>query len=195
MSHEKPTLLDLFSGIGGFSLAFEAEGFETIAFSEVESYASKILKKHWPDVPNLGDIRGIKSERADVIAGGFPCQDISLAGPGGGLSGARSGLWGEQLRIIQNWKPFFAVIENVAALRIRGADTVLSDLEESGYTCGAFVVPAWTFGAQQIRERAWIIAHLNEIGKTGYVQGENFSRDGQGGGVWPDASAQPGLEK
>lgn len=164
---DKPTLLDLFAGVGMFSWAFEQEGFQTKAFSEVESYASKILKKHWPHVPNLGDIRDIRSGRADVITGGFPCQDISLAGPGAGLSGERSGLWTEQIRIIRAWKPFFAVIENVAALRGRGADTVLSDLEQADYTWGAFVVPAWTFGAQQIRERVWIVAHLNEIGKTG----------------------------
>ena len=95
-------VLDLFSGIGGFSLGLERAGFETVAFCEIEEYPRKVLKKHWPDVPIYEDVRDVTAERLradgifpDVITGGFPCQDISLAGKQAGIDGERSGLWSE----------------------------------------------------------------------------------------------------
>jgi len=159
----KPKVLDLFSGIGGFALAFEAAGFETVAFAEIEPYPCKILAQHWPTVPNLGDVKGINGEdyrgAVDVICGGFPCQDISLAGKGAGIHGERSGLWFEMLRIIRGSRPAFCLLENVPALKTRGGDRVLGDLEAAGYTGRAFVVGAVHAGANHRRQRAWIMAY------------------------------------
>lgn len=170
----KPTLLDLFSGIGGFSLAFEREGFRTIGFSEINPWASAVLRKHWPDVRNYGDIRNIGNlynKRADVISGGFPCQDISVCGDGLGLAGARSSLWFWMYEIIKRNKPRFCLIENVPALRTRGADTVLTDLEKAGYAARPFVVEACAAGADQARERVWIVAYLGRVRNPRHVKG------------------------
>ncbi len=104
----KLNVLDLFSGIGGFSLGLERTGgFRTVAFCEIERFARAVLAKHWPDVPCHGDIttREFIEGEADVICGGFPCQDISLAGAGAGLAGERSGLWRELLRAIRVVRP------------------------------------------------------------------------------------------
>ncbi|MDE2107409.1 MAG: DNA cytosine methyltransferase, partial [Patescibacteria group bacterium] len=97
VSHHGQTHLDLFSGIGGFALAAAAAGYKTIGFSEIEPYACKILKRHWSDVPNYGDIRNIRGIRADLVTGGFPCQPYSLAGERRGASDDRA-LWPEMLR-------------------------------------------------------------------------------------------------
>jgi DNA (cytosine-5)-methyltransferase 1 len=117
-------VLDLFSGIGGFSLGLERTGgFETVAFCEIEPFPRAVLKKHWPEVPCYEDVRTLTAERlaadgiaVDVICGGFPCQDLSAAGKRAGLSGARSGLWGEICRLICEIGPRYAVMENVAGL-------------------------------------------------------------------------------
>lgn len=100
-------VLDLFSGIGGFSLGLERAGMRTVAFSEIEPFCCSVLANHWPSVPNLGDVRAVGAEqiaaleaRIDVICGGFPCQDISVAGRSAGLAGADSGLWFEYSRLI-----------------------------------------------------------------------------------------------
>lgn len=162
----KPTLLDLFSGIGGFSLAFEREGFSTIGFAEIDPWASAVLKKHWPNVRNYGDVRNIGNlynKRSDVITLGFPCQDISVGGDGVGLAGKRSSLWFWAYEIIRRNKPSFCLIENVPALRTRGADTVLADLEKAGYAARPFVVEARTAGAAHQRERVWIVAYFNRV--------------------------------
>jgi DNA (cytosine-5)-methyltransferase 1 len=160
-------VLDLFSGIGGFSLGLESTGgFHTVAFCEIDKYATRVLNKHWPDVPVFGDIRtvGFASlfERdiamPDIVCGGFPCQDISLAGPGEGLDGSRSGLWFEMLRIIEETWPRFVIVENVAALRSRGLDTCLRGLAEIGYDAEWHCIPASAVGAPHRRDRVWIIA-------------------------------------
>ena len=97
---EKLKVLDLFSGIGGFSLGLERTGgFETVAFCEIEGFCQKVLNKHWPDVPIYEDVRNIDYDgTVDVICGGFPCQDISIAGKGAGIEGEKSGLWKDRLR-------------------------------------------------------------------------------------------------
>ena len=114
-------VLDLFSGIGGFSLGLERAGMKTVAFCEVDKKCQAVLKKHWPGVPIFDDVSNLKGEdiegTVDVICGGFPCQDISLAGKGAGLEGSRSGLWSEFKRLIEEIKPKYAIIENVSALR------------------------------------------------------------------------------
>ena len=133
-------VLDLFSGIGGFSLGLQATNeFETIAFCEIDPFCQKVLKKHWPNVPIFDDITKLGEGelnglgKVDVICGGFPCQDISCAGKGAGIHAARSGLWWEMLRIIRLVRPRYVLVENVAALLNRGLDEVLGSLAESGY--------------------------------------------------------------
>jgi DNA (cytosine-5)-methyltransferase 1 len=171
----RPTVLDLFSGIGGFALAFEAAGFETVAFAEIEPYPCKVLAQHWPEVPNLGDVRAIDGDvyrgAIDVVCGGFPCQDISTAGKGAGIHGARSGLWFEMLRIIRGARPAFCLLENVPALRGLGADDVLEGLEEAGYTGRPFVVGAVHSGAPHRRQRAWIVAYADDERRPGQGTG------------------------
>jgi hypothetical protein len=124
-------VLDLFSGIGGFSLGLERTGgMRTVAFCEIDPYCRAVLRKHWPAVPCFEDVRDLHAfdvGPVDVICGGFPCQDISTAGRGAGLAGERSGLWSEYRRLIEECRPAWVVIENVSALRSRGLDQVLGE--------------------------------------------------------------------
>jgi len=154
-------VLDLFSGIGGFSIGLERVGMRTVAFCEIDPRARKVLAKHWPEVPIFEDVRTIDHEGIDanVICGGFPCQDISLAGEGAGLAGERSGLWRELLRAIRVVRPDFAIVENVAALLGRGMDVVLGDLAEIGYDAEWHCIRASDLGAPHERDRVWIVAY------------------------------------
>lgn len=161
-------VLDLFSGIGGFSIGLERAGFETVAFCEFDKKARLVLNKHWPDVPVYDDVRTLTYEQlqtdglnVDVICGGFPCQDISLAGKGAGLEGERSGLWFEFHRLIEEIKPKYAIIENVSALRSRGLDEVLRSLAAIGYDAEWHCIPASAVGAPHRRDRVWIVAYSN----------------------------------
>ena len=161
----KLKVLDLFSGIGGFSLGLERTGgFETVAFCEIDKHAQKVLKKHWPKVPIFEDVIELKGKDLkdiDVICGGFPCQDISVAGKQKGLEGERSGLWTEFKRLIKEIKPRYAIIENVANLRSKGLNQVLKDLWEIGYASEWHLISASAVGAPHLRERIWIIAYPN----------------------------------
>ena len=161
-------VLDLFSGIGGFSLGLERAGFETVAFCEVDKKCQAVLKKHWPNVPIFDDVSNLNGEnigqKVDVICGGFPCQDISLAGKGAGLAGKRSGLWSEFHRLIKEIKPKYAIIENVSALRSRGLDQVLREISEIGYDAEWNCIPASAVGAPHRRDRIWIVADANGKG-------------------------------
>lgn len=161
-------VLDLFSGIGGFSLGLErAGGFHTAAFCEYAPYPRAVLRKHWPTTPIFPDVRGVGAAglaaagvpRVDVVCGGFPCQDISLAGKGAGLAGERSGLWFEMLRIIDETRPAWIIAENVAALRSRGLDTVLGGLASIGYDAEWHCIPASAIGAPHRRDRVWIVGY------------------------------------
>lgn len=168
---ERLTVLDLFSGIGGFSLGLERTGgFRTVAFCEIEPFQSAVLRKHWPEVPCYDDVRTLTAvrleadglARPDVICGGFPCQDISLAAGGtsrAGIEGERSGLWREFARLIAELGPRWIIAENSPALRVRGADRVLADMEALGYACWPGVVGAVHAGADHWRKRAWIVAY------------------------------------
>jgi len=168
-------MLDLFSGIGGFSLGCEAtKGFETIAFCEIDPFCRKVLAKHWPGVPIFEDITKLGEGELndlgniDVICGGFPCQDISCAGKGAGIHAARSGLWWEMLRIIRLVRPQYVLVENVAALLNRGLDEVLGSLAESGYDAEWAMLSASDFGAPHTRRRLFGVAHTNGVnGKEG----------------------------
>jgi DNA (cytosine-5)-methyltransferase 1 len=171
----RPKLLDLFSGIGGFSLGLERAGFETVAFCEIDPAARVVLAKHWPGVPIYDDVRsltaaGLRSAgiEPDCIVGGFPCQDISLAGSGSGLAGERSGLWREYRRLIGELRPRYVVVENVAALLGRGLGTVLGDLAALGYDAEWHCIPASYVGARQLRDRVWVVAYPKRYGVQGW---------------------------
>lgn len=172
-------VLDLFSGIGGFSLGLERAGMETVAFCEIEPYCQKVLAKHWPSVPIYDDVREVNRERLeadgiteiDVITGGFPCQDISAAGKQAGIEGERSGLWGELARIIGDIRPRYAIVENVTALLSGGNGQwfgrVLGDLASIGYDCEWHCVPASELGAHHHRDRVWVIAYAQSVFSNG----------------------------
>jgi DNA (cytosine-5)-methyltransferase 1 len=152
-------VLDLFSGIGGFSLGLERAGMRTIAFCEIDPYCQAVLRKHWPDVPIYDDVRTIPAIAADVICGGFPCQDLSRAGNGRGLAGERSGLWFEFARLIGEIRPRYAIVENVAALLDREMGTVCGDLASIGYDAEWSTISACSIGAPHMRQRVFIVAY------------------------------------
>ena len=163
-------VLDLFSGIGGFSLGLERAGMRTVAFCEIDPYARAVLRKHWPDVPCYEDVRELTADRlagdgiaVDVICGGFPCQDISFAGGGAGLAGERSGLWSEIARLVSDLRPRYVIVENVAALLVRGMGDVLGDLARIGYDSEWSVVSACSVGAPHVRRRVFIVAYPDSI--------------------------------
>lgn len=154
-------VLDLFSGIGGFSLGLERAGMETVAFCEINAFCRSVLARHWPKVTRHEDVRTLVATGAsfDLICGGFPCQDLSKAGKGKGLAGKRSGLWFEFLRVIDEARPAFVLIENVTRLRAHGLVTILRGLAEIGYDAEWHCIPAAHFGAPDLRDRLWIIAY------------------------------------
>jgi len=133
----------------------------TVAFCEVDDYACRVLRKHWPHVPNLGDIRAatIPQGFAEVVCGGFPCQDISKAGKREGITGKRSGLWREFARIICQVEPRYAIVENVSDLLVRGMGDVLGDLAELGYDAQWRRIRGWEVGLPHDRSRVFIVAN------------------------------------
>ena len=165
-------LLDLFSGIGGFSLAAQwvwGDELEIVGFCEIEKYAQKVLQKNFPGVPIYDDItklNGKDFKNIDLLTGGFPCQDISVAGKGAGLEGARSGLWFEMHRIIREVRPRFALIENVPMLTVRGGTRVIADLAEIGYDAEWTIIGADDVGAWHRRKRIWIVAYPRDSTDT-----------------------------
>lgn len=158
---DEPRHLDLFSGIGGFALAAAWAGFQTVGFSEIDQYASAVLKKHWPEVTNYGDIRNVPAVQCDLITGGFPCQPFSTAGHRKGKEDDRW-LWPEMFRIIKESRPTWVLGENVAHFGKMALDDVLSDLEGAGYSCRTFDIPACAVqAAPHRRQRLWIVAHAS----------------------------------
>jgi DNA (cytosine-5)-methyltransferase 1 len=167
------TYLSLFSGIGGKDLGLDQAGMCCVGQVEIDEFCNLVLEKHWPSVPRWRDIngftkrefeylwtlRGKKAPTPDLICGGFPCQDISLAGKGAGITGTKSGLWKQMFRVIQSFRPRWLLVENVAALKSRGADTVLSDLDSLAYQTWPIVVGAYAVGLPQERQRAWLVAY------------------------------------
>lgn len=174
---QKLKLLDLFSGIGGFSLGLEwSGGFDTVAFCEIEDYPRKVLARHWPEVPCYGDIRELTAERltadgieVDAICGGFPCQDLSVAGKTAGIDAERSGLWSDYARLIGELRPRVVFVENVANL-ISGPSEqpgawfgkVLGDLAALGYDAEWHCIRAVRVGLPHARDRAWLVAYPSE---------------------------------
>jgi DNA (cytosine-5)-methyltransferase 1 len=169
------TVLDLFSGIGGFSLGLERTGgFKTVAFCEIDPKARAVLAHHWPCVPRYEDVTQLHLPAgfADVICGGFPCQDVSVANTGGrrGLAGERSGLWAEYARLISEVGPRFVIVENTPGLLSLGMDRVLGDLSERGYDAEWRVIPACSVGRPTVRNRLWLVAFPMREGREGCLQ-------------------------
>ena len=191
--------LDLFSGIGGFSLGLEATGyFETVAFCDFDPYCQKVLRKHWPWVTIYDDVKELNSERLsanghtkiDIITGGYPCQPFSIAGRQKGEQDPRH-VWPEMFRLVKELRPTWVIGENVSGHIKLGLDTVLENLESEGYSARAFSISASSIGANHQRERVWILAHSgctqhegtlfgsqdeNEIGKENAHQFERPSQ-------------------
>lgn len=161
------TVGSLFSGIGGIELGLERAGMVVKWQCEVDPYASRVLAKHWPAVPNLGDITQVdftQVEPVGVLAGGFPCQGISDAGLKLGLEDGRSGLWREYARAIGEIRPRYVFVENVRALLVRGFGTVLGDLAALGYDAEWDCIPAASVGAPHLRDRLFLVAYAHGAG-------------------------------
>jgi DNA (cytosine-5)-methyltransferase 1 len=187
------THVDLFSGIGGFALAAGWAGFRTVVFCEKDEYCQKILKKHWPEVPIIAEIRDFKwpladdglsqsmelsrseQERRDrtgnggqitLLTGGFPCQPFSVAGKRRGKEDDRY-LWPEMFAVISQIRPTWVLAENVTGIVNMELDKCLSDLEDEGYETETFIIPACGVDAPHRRERVWIVAHDNKFNGHG----------------------------
>lgn len=186
----KLRVLDLFSGIGGFSLGLERTGgFETVAFCEYEPFPRAVLAKHWPNVPCFPDVRTLKGTdiagTVDVICGGYPCQPFSTAGQRRGKEDDRH-LWPEFNRLVAELRPAWVIGENVAGHISMGLDDVLSDLERQGYAARSFVIPACAVDAPHRRDRVWTVAHarhsrIHERGFNDDAQRESRQPRGMGG--------------
>ncbi len=184
-------VLDLFSGIGGFSLGLERAGMETVTFCEFDKHAQKVLRKHWPDVPIHDDVRTLDGRQyrgsVDVVCGGFPCQDLSSAGKKAGFDGERSSLYREMLRVISECMPKYAIFENVSGLLTgdggRWFAKFLYDLAEIGLDAEWHCISASEFNAPHHRDRVWVVA---------YPKGELWDVNGDGQGrKMPDPKLRP----
>jgi DNA (cytosine-5)-methyltransferase 1 len=183
-------VLDLFSGIGGFSLGLERAGMKTIAFCEIDKHAQRILRKNWIDIPIFDDIEKLSGDnlqelvgKIDLICGGFPCQDISVAGNKRGFidengNKTRSGLWFEYARIIREVKPKIVIVENVANILNLGLSRVLEDLNSIGYNARWDIISAASVGYPHFRKRMWIVAYANDQGLSGFLESYSYSIEG-----------------
>jgi len=153
--------VSLFAGIGGFDLGLERAGMQCVGQVEKDKFCQRVLAHHWPEVKrveNIYNVTGSDFEPVELICGGFPCQPFSTAGKRGGKNDDRY-LWPEMLRVIEAYKPAWVLGENVAGIVSMALDTVLSDLENKGYTCQAFIIPACAVDAKHERKRVWIVAN------------------------------------
>ena len=176
--------LDLFSGIGGFSLGLESTGFfETIGFVEKDKFCQKVLKKHWSNINIEEDIRNVKGEKyqADVVTGGFPCQPFSVAGKRKSTADDRY-LWDEMLRVIRETKPRWVIGENVEGIVNINEGMVLrqvlNDLENEGFQSQCIIIPASGIGAWHQRKRIWIVANSNSNRHVSEIRGVNGEEKG-----------------
>jgi DNA (cytosine-5)-methyltransferase 1 len=159
-------VLDLFAGIGGFSLGLERAGMSIAALCESDPFRRRVLARRWPHARRYDDVRTLTADRlrddgiaVDVVCGGFPCQDISAAGAGAGITGKRSRLWFEFERLVRELRPGYVLVENTAALLDRGLDIVLGGLAALGFDAEWHCIPACAVGADHIRDRTWVIAY------------------------------------
>lgn len=177
-------VLDLFSGIGGFSLGLHRAGMETVAFCEIEQFQQKVLTKNFPGIPIFSNIKTLTKEKLsglginkiDLVCGGFPCQPFSTAGKRKAFSDDRD-LWPEMCRVIAETRPTWVIGENVAGFVNLGFTRTKIDLESLGYSVRALIIPACAVGAQHRRDRVWIIAHLNSEQLRGKSVGQRKRKD------------------
>ena len=171
MKQSKLTHGSLFSGIEGFGLGAAFAGIKTLWSCEYEDYQASIIKKNFGEDHEINrDIRTYSNPTfVDIISGGFPCQDISVAGKGVGIVGERSGLWAEMYRVIREVIPRYIIIENSPALTISGLEQVLCDLSKIGYNAEWQCISNYAFGYPHKRERLYLIAYSNKIGLQGDV--------------------------
>ena len=199
---ETATFGELFAGIGGMALGLWRAGWVPHWFVEIDPFCQQVLRKHWPEVRQHGDIRrltGAELEPVDLVAGGFPCQPFSLAGQRRGTADDRY-LWPKMLRIIEALRPTWLLGENVAGIIGVALDGVLSDLEGIGYSCETFIIPACAVGAPHRRDRVWIVAHAEGAerqwagparqGRAGLTDGSGWETQPGLGGV-PDGLPDP----
>jgi DNA (cytosine-5)-methyltransferase 1 len=189
-------VLDLFSGIGGFSIGLEAAGMKTVAFCEYDKQAQKVLKKNWPNTPIFDDVRTLNKDLLNaqgikdvgLICGGYPCQPFSLAGERRGAKDDRH-LWPEMFRLVQELRPTWVIGENVAGHITMGLDEVLADLESENYTARPFVIPACAIDAPHRRDRVWTIAHANSDSKSdGSINEQRMVANTECGSRWDSES-------
>ena len=196
--------LDLFSGLGGFSLGLEATGgFETVAFCDIEKFPLKVLKKHWPHVKQYKDIKELTYEQIkedtlapiDIITGGYPCQPFSVAGSQLGEKDKRH-LWPDMFRIIKECRPTWVIGENVGGHIKLGLDTVLQDLESEGYTTRTFSISASSVGANHQRERVWTVGYSEHNRSTDSDVMEDTRQHVRGiKSSWDSESFRPGTSE
>lgn len=167
-------VLDLFSGIGGFSLGLERAGMATVAFCESDQFCQAVLAKHWPHIRIHDNIHSLNGGdyfgKVEVVCGGFPCQPFSSSGLRRGASDDRY-LWPEMFRVIRESRPDWVIGENVSAFARMGLDEMLSDLEEEKYTSRSFIIPACGVDAPHRRNRVWVVAHANHKGQRADQRG------------------------
>ena len=208
------THLSLFSGIGGLDLAAEMAGFTTVGQCEWADYPTKVLEKHWPDVPRWRDIRTLTGgsfyertglQTVDVISGGFPCQPFSVSGKRRGKDDDRY-LWPEMLRVIQELRPTWVVGENVAGIVNMALDQVYADLENEGYAVQALIIPACAVDAPHRRDRVCIVGWKRSACNLFYSNSEsaeykNIGKSEKGkqeqprvGGLYTDVSDTKSTE-
>jgi len=194
------TFGSLFAGIGGFDLGLERAGMECKWQVEIDDFCNRVLEKHWPHVKRYRDVREVGKhnlEPVDLICGGFPCQDISLAGKAAGITGERSGLWSEYARIVGEMGPRYVLVENVTGLLKRGMGEVIGTLASLGYDAEWDRLPAGYFGAPHLRERIFILAYPNQVdgekgmGVVSDGKGTIFTgRNCEGFPIWLQAASQ-----
>ena len=213
--NDRPTHIDLFSGIGGFALAARWAGFETVVFCEKDEFCQKVLKERFgavadteymrklqskggeqeiggwtsngtPIIPDIRDFNGTEWQGATLLTGGFPCQPFSVAGQRRGKDDDRY-LWPEMLRVIKEARPNFVLAENVTGIVRMELDQVLTDLEGAGYTTGTAIIPACAKNAPHRRDRVWIIAYDGISQPMELSRGKQKRRDGTRNGGQGDA--------
>lgn len=187
----------LFSGFGGMDLGLERAGMRCIWQVENNLYAQKVLAKHWPAVRRWDDVRTFPPKgdwSCDLIAGGFPCTDVSQAGRRVGIDGRHSGLWSEFYRIIRRLRPRYVLVENTPGLLHRGMDRVLGNLAASGYDAEWSVLPGCALGASHSRPRVFLLAYPAG-GQSGQLRRIARAKEGEARRCVPWPETKPGIHR